>query len=157
MSFTGMKFEGGKALEAKLRQLADPKAADRIGNPSLRKGAKHLEAAILARAPVGTASTKRRRKTKGGAVVTADYGRITTNIRVTKARARLAVADLQYDITRGAAFWSKLVEFGTVKMKAKPFIRPAVDAEGEQALDIIRTDMAKRIERVFKRRGLALD
>ncbi len=151
------EFKGGRELEAKLRQLADQKAADRIGNFAIRKGAKHLEKAILDNAPVGTAPTARRRRTKSGAVTTADYGRITTNLRVRKSRARIAVADVEYGITRGNAFWAKLVEFGTVKMRAQPFVRPAVDAEGDATIEVVNVELGKSIERIFKRRGIALD
>lgn len=154
---TNMEFKGGRDLEAKLGLLADPKTADRLGNASVRKGAKHLESAILARAPVGTASTKRRFRTKSGKSYTKDYGRITTQIRVTKARAKIAVHDVEYSITRGSAFWAKMVEFGTVKMAAQPFVRPAVDAEEVATVRIIGDDLGQRIERTFKRRGIVLD
>lgn len=151
------EFKGGRELEAKLRLLADPKTADRLGNPSVRKGAKHLEGAILSRAPVGTKSTKRRFRTKSGKSYTKDYGRITTQLRVSKTRARIAVHDVEYSITRGSAFWTKMVEFGTVKMAAQPFIRPAVDAEERETVRIIGEDLGKRLERTFKKRGISLD
>lgn len=152
-----MSFTGGRELEEKLRKLADPKAADRLGAAALRKGAKHLEAAIIARAPVGTRSTVRRRKTKRGNVTVADYGRITTNIAVRKTKAKFAGADVELGITRRNAFWSKLVEFGTVNMRARPFVRPAVDAEGHQSTKIIALELGRAITRAFKRRGIALD
>lgn len=154
---TTSDFKGGRELEAKLRVLADPKTADRLGNSSLRKGAKHLEGAILSRAPVGTASTKRRSRSKSGKVYTRDYGRITTNVRVSRTRARIAVHDVEYSITRGTAFWTKMVEFGTVKMAARPFIRPAVDAEEGATIRIIGDDLGKRIMGTFKKRGIAID
>lgn len=157
MSRTTATFAGGRELEAKLRQLMDPKAADRLGNAALRKGAKHLEAAIRQRAPVGKEPTKRIFRTKSGRSYAKDYGRITTNIKVTRARAKLAVSDVQYDITRGGAFWAKMVEFGTVKMAAQPFIRPAVEAEQAAVMKIIGDALAAGIQRTFKRRGIAID
>lgn len=148
------KFEGGRELEEKLRRLADPKAADRLGGFALRKGAKHLEAALLERAPVGTRSTVRRRgKGKRGV----DYGRITTRIKVRKTRAKFAGSDVEYAVTRDTAFWAKLVEFGTVNMRAQPFVRPAVDAEGGETNQIIGMELGAAITRTFRRRGMTLD
>lgn len=50
-----------------------------------------------------------------------------------------------------AGFYGHLVEFGTRKTSAQPFMRPAWDALQQQALDIIRKTMAGEIMRAAQR------
>jgi len=38
-----------------------------------------------------------------------------------------------------------LVEFGTVKMPAEPFLRPAFDSRKSEAIDVMRTTLEKRL------------
>lgn len=46
----------------------------------------------------------------------------------------------------GAYYW-RFVEFGTVKMSARPFLRPAFEAKKFEAVEAIRAYMAERIPR----------
>lgn len=50
-----------------------------------------------------------------------------------------------------AGYYGHLVEFGTSKMSAQPFLRPAWDALQQQALEIIRATMGSEIMRAAKR------
>jgi HK97 gp10 family phage protein len=52
---------------------------------------------------------------------------------------------------RDAWYW-RFVEFGTVKMPARPFLRPAFEKLKMQAVDLIAARIAARIKR-FERRG----
>ena len=44
-------------------------------------------------------------------------------------------------------FYGRMVEFGTVKMPPRPFMRPALDAGGQEAVNAIATNLADGIER----------
>lgn len=44
------------------------------------------------------------------------------------------------------AFYWRFVEFGTRKMAARPFLRPALEAKRYEAADAIKSRLAKRIE-----------
>lgn len=44
------------------------------------------------------------------------------------------------------AFWWHILEFGSVKMSAKPFMRPAFDAMAGDAANRIKEKLAQRIE-----------
>ena len=44
------------------------------------------------------------------------------------------------------SFYWRFVEFGTVKMAAQPFLRPAFEAEKEAAVDAIGAELDKRIQ-----------
>jgi HK97 gp10 family phage protein len=48
-------------------------------------------------------------------------------------------------LSQDAWYW-RFVEFGTVKMAAKPFLRPAFEGTKYQAVDAIKTRLAERIE-----------
>jgi HK97 gp10 family phage protein len=48
--------------------------------------------------------------------------------------------------SKDAYYW-RFVEFGTVKMAARPFLRPAFEAKKMQAVEAIRAYMAERIPR----------
>jgi HK97 gp10 family phage protein len=50
------------------------------------------------------------------------------------------------DKSQDAYYW-KFVEFGTSKMSARPFLRPAFEASKLQAVDRIQEYMAERIPR----------
>jgi HK97 gp10 family phage protein len=49
------------------------------------------------------------------------------------------------NLSQDAWYW-RFVEFGTVKMSAQPFLRPAFDMRKNDALQAIKTRLAQRIE-----------
>ena len=49
------------------------------------------------------------------------------------------------NLSQDAWYW-RFVEFGTVKMSARPFLRPAFDMKKNDALTAIKTRLAERIE-----------
>ena len=49
------------------------------------------------------------------------------------------------NLSQDAWYW-RFVEFGTVKMSARPFLRPAFDMEKHEAVTAIKTRLAQRIE-----------
>jgi len=44
------------------------------------------------------------------------------------------------------AFYAAMVEFGTIKMDAKPYLRPAIDTRTPQALDVAAQYARERVE-----------
>ncbi len=52
--------------------------------------------------------------------------------------------------TQGPAYYWKFVEFGTVKMAAKPFLRPAFAAKQAEAANKIMEELRERIEKAAK-------
>jgi len=51
------------------------------------------------------------------------------------------------------AFYGRFVEFGTSKMPAKPFLRPAFEAKKEAAIEAMRAYMAERIPKEVTKAG----
>jgi len=75
-------------------------------------------------------------------------GYLRQHIRVWKKRARANAATVTYGVgTRGWAFYGKFLEFGTSKMAARPWLRPAVDRTTGQALEAMRARLQQRIMR----------
>jgi HK97 gp10 family phage protein len=50
----------------------------------------------------------------------------------------------------GKFFYAHFIEFGTVRMTAKPFMRPAFDMNKERAVEVMKTTLARGIERALK-------
>jgi len=51
---------------------------------------------------------------------------------------------------RRKAYYAHMVEFGTVKMPARPFMRPAWDAKAGEALAVMKTKLAQAIAAGFR-------
>lgn len=54
-------------------------------------------------------------------------------------------------IATGAAYYWKFVEFGTIFMEARPFLRPALDANAERATTVMKNTLHERIQRSLKK------
>ena len=48
------------------------------------------------------------------------------------------------------AFYGRFVEFGTSKMAAKPFLRPAYDAARAKALKAVQERMSAEVKKAIK-------
>jgi len=53
----------------------------------------------------------------------------------------------------GWAYYWRFLEFGTKKMKAKPFLTPAAEAKGPEAAKVIAEQIREGIDRIAKRHG----
>ena len=51
---------------------------------------------------------------------------------------------------RKRAYYAHMVEFGTVKMGARPFMRPAFDSKREEVVEVMRTKIAAAIAASLK-------
>jgi len=61
--------------------------------------------------------------------VPVDTGRLRDTIRVTRLKGdpKLDIRVYAGSREKGGAFYAHMIEYGTVKMKAKPFLRPALN------------------------------
>jgi HK97 gp10 family phage protein len=145
-----VEVQGAAELERALAALGPE--ATRVGRIALRKQANDLRDKVRAAAPVGEASTVRRRTTKRGLVRIADYGRLRDNIKTREERARADNAVVMA-VTTGNAFWGRFLEFGTRKMSARPFFRPVWDNAKPGIVQALTRALGAGIER--KARQLA--
>jgi len=144
-----VQLHGVTELKAALAELSD-EVATKIGVAADRKAANLMKEAMVAIAPYNPNGSTRSRKSKKGVVTKTDYGHLRDNIRVRRARAKTD-GKIVFTINTGAAFWGYFLEFGTVNMSARPFMRPAFDATREAAVNVQIEELKSGIVRVAKR------
>jgi HK97 gp10 family phage protein len=112
-----LTFTGGKEIEARLRELGGA-VSGRLGVNATKAGARVIAAAARQRVPVRTGRLK-----KGITVVGDD------DLRRQGGSMRAA-----YATVKGVPY-AHIVELGSSRMAAKPFLRPALDEYGQAAVD----------------------
>lgn len=140
MHITLKKMEGLAELQRAMDELAEDMRG-KVARAGLRAGAEVIRKLAEAKAPKGTGNLKQnivaRRVRKPDrameqAIVTVRRGKVTA-----KQKER-GIDD---------AFYAYYVEHGTVKMGAKPFLRPAFEQGKEGAAEAIADRLRKRIEK----------
>lgn len=126
-----LKITGASALNAALLELSTD-VAGRLGENSVRAGARVIAAEARQRVPVET-------------------GELKKSIRMFSERNRKAGERTAYAGTR--LFYGRFVEFGTVHQSAKPFLRPALDEGGQRAVDKMTDNLSAGINRVAVKHG----
>lgn len=138
----GVRIDGLKELDAALAQL--PKAT---GKAVLRRTAVRALAPVIAEARQ---------------LVPVDQGALKASLKITtklsKRQQRLnarAVAEgkssVQLYAGPAALPSAHLIEFGTSKMAAQPFMRPAWDSKKDEVLELVKTEMADEITKAAGR------
>jgi HK97 gp10 family phage protein len=127
------KLKGADKLLAALKDL-EPKLAKGVLSKAMRAGAKPILETAKAMAPVDTGdlrrslkirAIKRNRKGRVGVVISTDKG-----------------------FFKGDTFYAAFHEFGTSRMPARPFIRPAFDAHKVSSVKIIGNEIWSGIRAV---------
>ncbi|WP_291295817.1 HK97 gp10 family phage protein [Elioraea sp.] len=127
------------------------------------KAANELVKEVKNAAPVGTGPTLRTRRSRGGQVVSADYGRLRDNIRRGRSRRQKGASY----VSTGNAFWGAFVEKGwtltrrlrdgamrKIKQVApRPWFDPAVRRAALRTVDILNVEIQKAIEGAARRLG----
>ncbi len=136
------KLTGFKELAQAMRQLPD-----RVAKNALRRAVSSAAAVVRnearARAPVDTGEMKRDiqmkrdRDTKGQ--VSARY------LVFVRSGKKSRMAGKGRNVNKDSFYW-RFLEFGTVKMTAKPFMRPAFEAKKQEALEQLRKTLKEGIE-----------
>lgn len=149
-----VKVTGLKELEKALMEL--PKeVAQRPLRAAVNAGAKVVMDEAKNRAPQGETGNLRkaiyRTRTRRGS----GTGKETYVVGVRKGKMkyadtannrRLKRVGKTYQ-TRGLAYYWRFLEFGTSKLSARPFLRPAFEAKKDAAVDAIKAKLAEAIEK----------
>lgn len=159
MTDVQFKLTGFEDLKRTLAEL-NTESATKVGTVATREGAKIVKDAFVQSAPVGTEPTEKTRTLRSGKVVKFDYGRLRDNIRIRKAKAD-SPNQVKFSVGVGAAFWGLFQEFGTSKMAARPWMRPAFEIAGPRVITEIGrllgvgiTREAKRLARKARKLGV---
>jgi HK97 gp10 family phage protein len=144
-----IQITGLSDLEKNLEQFSD-RIAKNILRGAVSAGAAVIRNEARLKAPKDTGEMardimiKRARDSRGS-------GLITYHVFVrTGKKSRLA--GKKRNVNRDSFYW-RFVEFGTAKMSAKPFMRPAFDTAKERAVQAIKEYLAARIDKEAAKRG----
>jgi len=139
-----ISITGLAALEKQLQQLPD-KLAKNVLRGAVRAGAVAIQKEAKALAPQSVAF---HRLGAGSRAVEIQPGSLKKGIKVRSAPRKLSEFAITYWVYVSKKLWYwKFVEFGTVKMAAKPFMRPAFESQKETATIAVRNYMEKRIDK----------
>lgn len=144
-----VKMEGVAELKAALEELGEV-TATKVGVRANREAAVELRDNLQAVAPYDPTFRKKYWRTKDGSVSTAYYGHLKDAIRVRKVKARNANT-IVHIVSTGDGFWGSFQEFGTVKMAARPWFRPLVDANYQRIFKLQTSKLGDGIEREARR------
>ena len=140
-----------------------PEVASKNGGPArvaLAKGARVIRDDARLRAPVGKTGNLKKNivmKRDSNPQRSGANERYTVGVRGgaknyanTKRNVRKGRAGKEYK-TDGNTYYWRFKEFGTKKMPADPFLRPAFESKKEEALNVIASTLASGIERAAKK------
>ncbi len=139
-----IKLHGAKELEAVLKQFPDY-IAKKIATGALNAGAEVIKKAAIQNAPIGDQVHKDK---KGNQILP---GTLKKSIRKWKLKGENTVNVGVGLPNKTRAWYGSLVEFGTSKMSARPWLRPAFDNNVSQALDVVGKKLGDGIERAAKK------
>lgn len=122
------EVRGVRELNAKLRRM-EARAPGQL-EKALEKAAKPIEDYAVGAAPVETGALAR-------SITTRPMGAAEDH-----ARVRIGPAWAVYD-NKSVVEYGRFQEFGTSKMAAQPFMRPAFDAGRDEALRIFTEEMKR--------------
>lgn len=148
-----MRIEGLQELAAAMRELPQ-----RVGRNALRAavnaGASVIKKEATARAPKDTGALKanlyqKQIREKSGDMQQTFYVGVRKGVAKyanNAANKRSGKAGKAYK-DDGTTFYWKFLEFGTSKMQARPFMRPAFELQKEQAVKAIAAKLDERIQK----------
>lgn len=110
-----MKLEGMENLLSEIEKLG--KAGSRIENRALREAGDVVKEAIQKEAPIRT-------------------GKLKESINVSRVKNKDGAKHVEVGPDKDV-FYSRFVEFGTVKMKANPFMARGYETSKENAMETI--------------------
>jgi HK97 gp10 family phage protein len=133
MSVT-IEIEGLKEVQNSLKLLGKKvgsKAEKSVTMKALRAGGKPILKEAKSRAPKGRKGRLRR-----SLAIKNTKGRLEVQIGARRGKSRE---------DRLGAWYAHMVEFGTINMSARPFLRPAVDAKSGEAVAVLGATLFKLI------------
>lgn len=156
-----VRIEGLRELDARLRKLADEVGSRKATGPvksALRKAGNvvkkdaqrrvHVKSGTLRENIIVTASKKNNVTHEIGMDVTIRYK--AKKYKDTKGNRKKGRVGGKYK-NYGPLFYGRFLEFGTSKMPAYPFMRPAFESNKRQLPEIIKVSLAAAIDRAVKR------
>ena len=130
-------------LTAKLDNIT--KAAEKATRPAAQAGAQVFYDEVKQRVPISAKPHKSGKKTYNPGTLRKAIYQAFADKESGKDKAMYRVS-----FNKTHAFYGRFVEFGTSKMAAKPFLRPAYDAARARALQAVQERMAAEVKKAIK-------
>ena len=126
-----IQITGLQELEKALLEL--PQALHgKVLNAAVREGAKEIRKEAQNRAPVGSVGHQVGKKGRKSYISNVRPGHLKRNIKIRIAKTSKGEAK-GYVYVSWKAFYGRFLEYGTKRMSAKPFLRPAFDGQWQAA------------------------
>jgi len=136
-----VKVEGLRELGERMKGLSEA-MNNRIARAATAAGAAVIRDSAKQKVAVDTGNLKKniivKRLPKGESPLTSEH---IVTVRQGKLTKKQKAAGL------GDAFYGRFIEYGTAKMPARPFIRPAFDENKEKAVQAIKDRISKRLDK----------
>ena len=151
-----MKLEGFAELAAALRERPERVARNGL-RAAVNAGATVIKNAAIAKAPEDTGALRanmyqKQIREKSGPMLQTFYVGVRNGVAKyakTKKNVRSGIAGKAYK-NDGSTFYWRFFEFGTSKMSARPFLRPAFEQNKEEAVTRIGEKLDERIQKHAK-------
>ncbi len=124
-----VQITGDKQLEKVFDQF-EVNLRKKIARKAIRKAAKPVRDTAIARAPVDTGLLKKSIKVR--AMKRSRKNKHTVAVRVVTGEG----------FFKGEAFYGGFLEYGTTRMRARPFMRPAHDENKNTVRQVFQTEIA---------------
>ena len=144
-----VEISGLKELEKCLLQLPDA-LHQKVLNAAIREGAKEIQREARAKVPKSAKSHQVGKKGRKSYIAQVNPGHLRKNIKVRLVRASEKGQATGYVYVSFSAYYGKFVEYGTRKMSAKPFMRPAFDGRWQDASRRIGESLGEKINNAAK-------
>ncbi|MBS0344763.1 MAG: HK97 gp10 family phage protein [Proteobacteria bacterium] len=141
MASVTLKIEGLSDLGKRLQTLSADMQG-KVARAATAAGAVVIKNAAIQKAPEDTGNLKKniiaKRLPKSETSLTSEH---IVTVRKGKKTAKQKAAGIR------DAYYGVFVEFGTAKMTAQPFLRPAFDQNKEKAVDAMKNRLEARIKK----------
>lgn len=155
-----VRLEGVEDLKRALAEAGDSIRKKAVRG-ALREAGKVIQNTARAMAPILQASTPIRKPgtvARNIVVRASKFARqagdegVYINVRGIRGKARVARLGRAGARNPNDPYYWRFLEFGTVKMTARPFLRPAAAREGEHAIQVFMRSVIPQIEKLNKRK-----
>lgn len=133
-----LSFKGFQSLDADFKLLSNAEQR-KVSRKAVRAGAGIFRDAVRASAPIRTGRLKK------SVSVDTVRGSLTAGVRFKKVRVKRGKGK------QTTPFYWWMLENGTSKMSARPFVRPAFDANVKKAEDAAFEQYLKDIDEIFSK------
>lgn len=160
MKANSWAIEGLRDLQEKLRQLESVAGID-VCKRAARRAFKIVETDAKALVPVKTGQLRdciklTAQKPKNGSIIV----RVGLKVTMTKVKEEIELTGLgdgedvqtyMRRVKRDASWRWHYVEFGTSRMSARPFLRPAFEKNARRVVELFKEELDKSIQRAARK------